>query len=424
MSTEMVRATIKSADATYEGILIQEKEGLYVLKLDSGYNIGIDKKNVKSIKKGATVKTVKLPVKKYSSGKKPRVSILLTGGTVASKVDYVTGAVVAQFTPESIGELFPEAAEMAEIDIKFIGNHMSENFRFSTYNLIGKAIHAELKKKPHGIIIAMGTDTLHYASAAINFMFPNVGTPILFVASQRSSDRPSSDAALNLLSAVRLITKSDFGGVGVVMHETLDDNSCLLLRATNCRKMHTSRRDAFRPVNQSAWASIKSDGSVDWIAKIYPKRAETKEEKLKLFKEDLKIGLIKAYPNMHAAMLAPFTKYDGLVIEGLGIGHLTLSDYPENEEIAKAIASLAKKIPVALAPQTIYGRIDMDVYSEGRKAKTLGILGNQCDMTPEVAYIKLAWLLSTEPKRVKELYSKNLVGEISEYSTVQGYHEF
>jgi len=68
--------------------------------------------------------------------------------------------------------------------------------------------------------------------------------PIVFVGSQRSADRPSSDNAMNAVCAAAAAT-SDLGEVAVVMHAPR-----MMTRVpstgTRVRKMHSSRRDAFR----------------------------------------------------------------------------------------------------------------------------------------------------------------------------------
>jgi glutamyl-tRNA(Gln) amidotransferase subunit D len=419
---EMKRATLETKDASYEGILIQEKEGFYVLKLESGYNIGIKKEHVTKIT--ATPfepKTAKTLAPSHDPSK-PTVTIILTGGTIASRVNYQTGGVSAQFTAESIYELFPEIKEIANLDMKLVGNIMSENMRFENYNSIAKGIYEAMQTNTKGIIVAHGTDTLHYTSAALSFMFPKPPIPIILTASQRSSDRPSSDAALNLISSVRLICETDFAGVGVVMHESTDDTACVLLRGVACRKMHSTRRDAFKPINQYAWARIPLKEEIEFISD-YPKGSDEKIEKPKMFDPELKIGILKTYPNMHSDVLKPYEKYDGLIIEGTGIGHVPIGDSKENEEFAKALGDIAKKIPVAMALQTIYGRVCMNMYTNSRKAMALGLIGNDTNMTPETAFIKLAWCISNYPDKVKEKYHENLAGEMSEYSTMKGYAE-
>ncbi|MBW2969024.1 Glu-tRNA(Gln) amidotransferase subunit GatD [Candidatus Woesearchaeota archaeon] len=415
------RVKIITSEQDITGILMPEEKEFIVLKMDTGYNIGIDKKRVREISllSHPSKKETEIPKAQPKPGL-PKISILHTGGTIASKVDYSTGGVVAQFEPEKILEMFPELREIANIDSRLICNIMSENIRFGHYNIIAHEIKKEIEKGAEGIIITQGTDTIHYTGAALSFMLSDLGIPVIIVGAQRSSDRGSSDAALNLLSAALFITASkSFSGVAVCMHETEEDTTCLILPGTKCRKMHSSRRDAFKPINSEPWARIDfKKRKVDYMRTDFIKRS-AKIPEIREFKENLEIGILKTYPNMFADAVLAFKKYDGLIIEGTGLGHAPIMEIDsltkEHTKIYSAIKELIDNDTiVALTTQTIYGEINMNVYSPGRKLLDIGILGNYSDMTTETAFIKLAWLLSNYPKhKVCEMFSKNLTGEIS-----------
>ena len=226
---------------------------------------------------------------------------------------------------------------------------------------------------------------------------------------------------MNLLSAAHFITKSNFAGVAICMHENPNDDTCIILPACKTRKMHTSRRDAFRPINALPFARVNvKNKKIEFISE-YEKKDKKKKISLKLFNEKIKIGLLKPHIQMFASEILAYKNFDGLVIELLGIGHvpsMKVDEFTkENEKIIKAIKDLAHKMPVVVAPQTIYGRINMNVYTPGRQLIEAGVIGNYTDMTSETAFIKLAWLLSNYKKQeVKELFGKNLRGEISDRS--------
>ncbi|MAG39125.1 Glu-tRNA(Gln) amidotransferase GatDE subunit D [Candidatus Woesearchaeota archaeon] len=402
-----------------EGVLMPEEKGFVNIKLISGYNIGLNKRNVKKIvlvkakKKDKKVK--KIVVKKKNI---PTISILHTGGTIASKVDYETGAVLAKFEPEELMDLFPEIKNLANINSRLIANIMSEDMRFSHYNLLAKKVAKEIKKGVKGVIITHGTDTLHYTSAALSFILKNLPVPILFVGAQRSSDRGSSDSALNLISAVTFITNTDYRGVAICMHENTDDKNSFVINGCKARKMHSSRRDAFRPINSGLIARVNNEKKNI----KYFKKSNLKKGKfcLKLFNDKLKVGLLKLHTNMFSEEFLVFKNFNGLVIEGTGLGHAPITEQDlatkEHSKILGAVKLLAKKMPVVMTSQTIYGRVNMNVYSPGRKLQDAGVFGSYADMTSETAFIKLVWLLSNHKKDVKKLFSKNLRGEISERS--------
>jgi len=410
-----------------EGVLMPEEDPKFIfVKLDNGYNIGLKKNMIKKIevvnKKGKAKETSKKVSKKKDL---PTISILHTGGTIASKVDYSTGAVIAKFTEDDILNMFPEIKNLANIRSNLIRNMQSEMIRFPHYNILIKAVVDEAKKGVDGIILTQGTDTIHYTSAALAFGLEDLGIPVIIVGSQRSSDRGSTDSAMNLLSAAMFITQTDFSGVAVCMHENTNDKTCWVLPACKVRKMHTSRRDAFRPINATAIARIDFEKKKIAFISDYNKKDKKKKIKPKLFNEKLKIGLIKPHVHMFASEFESYKRFDGLVVELFGIGHIPSMKVDEftgeNENILKAVKTLAKKIPIVVAPQTLYGRIDMNVYSPGRQLIEAGFIGNYTDMTPETAFIKLAWLLSNHKKDAKKLFGKNLRGEISERSEKETY---
>ncbi|MBU4284156.1 MAG: Glu-tRNA(Gln) amidotransferase subunit GatD [Nanoarchaeota archaeon] len=416
---------VETKDKKLNGILMpvpETEKDIVILKLESGYNIGIDKKNIKAIKLVKTFERKKEKTAEVKLNKKlPTISILHTGGTIASKVDYKTGAVSAKFSPSEIIDMFPELKKIANIKSRKIASMQSEMMRFVHYNLMAKEIEKEVKKGVNGIIITHGTDTMHYTSAALSFILEDLPVPVILVGSQRSSDRGSTDAGLNLVSACYFIANSDFADVAICMHENLNDESCLILPALKTRKMHTSRRDAFRPINTTPIARVNfNEKNISFMKKDYDKKNKNKKLNLKLFNEKTRVGLIKTHTNMFAEEFLAYKDFDGLVIEGTGLGHLPneeIDEYTkENKKIFNSLKEMIKKgLIVVMSSQAIYGRLQMNVYTPMRELQEIGVLGHLSDMTAETTFIKLAWLLSNYKKEeVKQLITKNLKGEISE----------
>lgn len=404
---------------TKEGVFVNELNEFIYIKLKSGYNIGVKKTRIKTsklIEEKKELKTTKTETK--HNKKLPNISILHTGGTVASKVDYSTGAVIAQFSEQEILHLFPEIKEIANITSKLVGNMQSEMMRFAHYNILAKAVKEEAEQGADGVIITHGTDTMHFTSAAMTFALENLGIPVLLVGSQRSSDRPSTDAANNLICATTFIANSNFSGVGICMHEGTNDNSCIVLSGVKAKKLHTSRRNAFKGVNSKPLARITIENKKITLLSDFNKKDKKNKIVIKPFKEDLKIGILQPHTQMFAEEILAYKNFDGLVVELLGIGHLPtmkVDKYTdENEKIIEAIKLLSKKMPVVASAQTVFGRIDMNVYSPGKQLLEAGIIGNYSDIHTETAFIKLAWLLSNYKKEeIKELFEKNLRGELT-----------
>lgn len=414
---------IKTISETVKGILMPSPdEKVVLLKLDNGYNLGFDRKDVLSIK-------LLEEKKEKSSGTEPKITskknlktivILHTGGTIASKVDYESGAVTAKFNAEDLLGMFPELGEIANIETELVSNMMSEDMLFSNYQKIAECIAHHAKKDIAGIIIGHGTDTLGFTAAALAFIFEKINIPIILVGSQRSSDRGSTDAAMNLISAAEFITKTNFSGVAICMHHSASDDFCAILPPTKTRKMHTSRRDAFKAINAQPIALVDYEKrKVEFLIKDYSKRSKDKEI---IFKDGFneKVGLLKVHPNLDPKLFKFFAEnYEAFVLEGTGLGHAptnlgkNLKNYETLQEFIK------KGGIVAITSQCLYGAVHPSVYTNLRRLSEIGCLFCE-DMLPETAYIKLAWLLGNYPKeKVKELMATNLRGEIDITRTYQ-----
>ncbi len=424
------RISIDFDGKKYEGLLMPKTEvgdcNSVVVKRDDGYNIGIKYSKKMMIKKLG----MKKPKVKQKTGKikhepkKPVISILHTGGTFASKVSYATGGVVAKFEPEELVGMFPELWDVANIKTRLIRNMFSEDMVFEHYVLMAKEIEKEIKTGVDGIIITHGTDTLGYTGAALSFMLKDLPVPVILVGAQKSSDRGSTDAAMNIICAANFITNTDFSEVGVCMHGSMDDSTVFVNPATKTRKMHASRRDAFRPVNAIPWALVDyNTGKIKFLRKDYTKKDKKRELKVKS-KMEKKVALLKIHPSFDYRIIDFLTKqkYKGLVLEGTGLGHAQINEIDEfTKSNKKLFQSLSKFIKsggvIVMVSQTLYGRVNMNVYETGHRLQQIGVVPGE-DMLPETAYVKLAWLLANYPKeKAKDLIRKNIAGEISERTT-------
>ena len=376
---------VHTKEQVYEGILLPRPEifddDCTILKLDNGYNIGIENKRIEKIE--VVEKHQKKKEERHKIEHKeglPNISILHTGGTIASKVDYRSGGVVAAFSPEDIVSMFPELAEIANIDSELIANMWSDDLRFPHFKLIAKVIEKKLKEGVDGIIIGMGTDNLAVASAALTFIVEQTPVPIILVGAQRSSDRGSSDAGMNLICAAEFIAKTDFAGVAICMHEHSDDKTCAVLPPTKTKKLHSSRRDAFKPVNAKPFARIFPDRIE--VLSDYNTRKNGKKVKTDAKFSD-KVALVKVYPGQKPEILDFYLKqkYKGIVLEASGLGHVP-TQRSRNSWIKKLKEVQKKGVTICITSQTIYGRVDPFVYSNGRELLKTGIIGIKVAIMP------------------------------------------
>ncbi len=432
------RIVLKKGKNIFEGLLMPGFADTIIIKLDNGYNIGIKFESGTKIEKSKNHEPKKImEEEKFELGgslkaaeqkpdkSKPTISILHTGGTIASRVDYRTGGVVSKFSPEDLLAMFPELTQMANIKTRLVFSMFSEDMQFAHHQILAKEIAKEMESGADGIIVTHGTDTMHYTSAALAFMLQNLPVPVIFVGAQRSSDRGSTDAAQNLLSAAYFIANSDFSGVAICLHENTSDGSCLILPATKSRKMHASRRDAFKPINAAPWARVNFlDKKTEFMKKDYVKSDKKRKIEMKTKMEE-NVALVKISPNFDSSLIDFFSKkkYKGLVLEGTGMGHapVTLLDKytKRNQELFISLKKAIKNgMVVCMASQTLYGRVNMNIYSTGRDLLNIGVIPCE-DMLPETAFIKLAWLLGNFPKEeAKKMVGKNICGEISERTEV------
>jgi glutamyl-tRNA(Gln) amidotransferase subunit D len=386
-----------------------------IVKLKSGYNIGISFENVRLTKIASSGGEVKFPAAKLTqNGNLPKVSLLFTGGTIGSKVDYKTGGVHPLIKPEELFYDVPELSKIARIEVKNPFSIFSEDMSHKEWAMLAEEVAKELDNGARGVVIAMGTDTMHYASAALSFMLENLNSPVVITGAQRSSDRGSSDAFMNLTCAVQIAAKSDIAEVGICMHSSSSDDNCHFLRGTKARKMHSTRRDAFRPINCTPIAKISHDGSIEYTSQY--KKIGNGKIKVRKGYED-KVALIKIYPGSDPKVIDLYLNqgYKGIIIEGTGLGHAPLSPANAGNSWEGHIEKAVKGgVIIGMTSQTIYGRVNPNVYSTARKIAALGVIYCE-DMMPETALVKLGWLLGNHDKETAEkLLNKNLVGEISQ----------
>lgn len=416
------RIKITKGKTSYEGILMPRIEfgdtSSLVIKLGNGYNIGI--KYEKGVKLTKIRTEWRLPkkekvVKKVVFDKNlPTISIIGTGGTIASRIDYRTGGVYASFSAEDIVNQIPDLKEIANIKCEQVMEIMSEDMLPENWVEIAKAVAKEINSGSKGVIVAHGTDTLHFTSAALSFILQDLPVPVAIVGSQRSSDRGSSDTVMNVSCAANFVANSDVAEVCVVMHATMSDDYCYVIRGTKCRKLHTSRRDAFRSINEIPIAKVSwEDKKIEILNENYRRRSDKKvkvDDKL-----ETKVALIKFYPGLEPEIFDFYIEknYKGFVIEGTGLGHVaTFNRLTLIPAIEKAI-NLG--IPVVMTSQTLYGRVHPTIYRNLRELSKRRVIFAE-DMLPEVAYVKLMHVL---PKckgieDVKKLMLTNLAGEITE----------
>jgi len=413
---DVVRISLSSGEEIKAIIMPCDEKNFLLVKLDSGYNVGIAKEAIKNIEKIGKTQLEKFPEAKIESKAEKNIVVIIAGGTISSRVDYTTGAVSSLMKPENLLFLVPELSNIANIKIDFAFSVLSENINAEHWKILAKKVEKWLNDESiHGIIITHGTDTLHYTSSALSFMLKNVNKPIVITYAQRSSDRPSTDAILNL-KASAYVALSDIAEVVVVGHGSIEDKFCYVLRGTKVRKMHTSRRDTFRPINALPIAKVFDDGRIE-IMSEYKHKGSVKEKPYADINLEEKVALIKFYPNSDPSILDFYANkgYKGIIIEATGMGHVCVDG---KKSWLEKIKKYSKKILICFAPQTLYGSLNPYVYATARKLQEAGVVFLK-DILPETAFVKLSYVLgkTKDLEKAKTLMLENLANEFSERET-------
>jgi glutamyl-tRNA(Gln) amidotransferase subunit D len=413
---------IESTRGVFTGTILPRSENdddrHIVLKISTGYNIGINVNTIQGMEElGYKKAAYQIPEKEFPySDTKPNVKLLGTGGTIASRLDYRTGAVIPAFSPGELYGAVPELADICNITTEKLFAVFSENMGPEQYKALASAIGKEIEKGIDGIIIGHGTDTLHHTAAALTYMIQNPPVPIILVGSQRSSDRPSSDAALNLMHAAFAAGHSNIAEVLVCMFGPTSDDYGFLHRGTRVRKMHSSYRSTFRTVGDIPVAKVTRNSIEPFKETFNSRRTDKKVSILPFFEE--KVTLVYYYPNMQPDMIDSLVTngYKGIVIAGTGLGHVNKPLYPAIERAVK------KGVAIYMTVQTLWGYVHMYVYDTGRDLLAKGVIPAE-NMLPEVAYIKLGWALgqTDDLAKVKDIMLTPTNDDITEREPYNGY---
>ena len=416
---------VESSKGRFSGIILPRSETSddqhIVLKMVSGYNVGLRADSITAItEKGRREAHYKIPEREFPTDAfKPNVTLFGTGGTIASRLDYRTGAVIPAFSPGELYGSVPELAEICNLKTEKLFGVFSENMGPEQYTTLAARIGDEIEKGVKGVVIGHGTDTMHHTASILTFMVQDSPIPIVMGGSQRSSDRPSSDAAANLINAVKAAAESDIAEVMVCMFGPTSDQYCLLHRGTRVRKMHSSYRSTFRTLGDIPIAMIDSK-KITPLREDYQRRREDRMVTITPTFEE-RVTILYYYPNMHPDIIDAMVDrgYRGIVIAGTGLGHV---NKPLYESIRRATN---KGVHIYMTVQTLWGYVQMYVYETGREIMELGVVPAS-NMLPETAYMKLCWTLGQTDDRdaVRNIMLEPVCGETTDREPYNGYLVF
>jgi glutamyl-tRNA(Gln) amidotransferase subunit D len=415
-----VRAT-NDAGSVFEGVVLPRSETLddehVVLKLKTGYNVGLHVDRIVRLEEvGYREAVYKIPDKEFPFRPDlPKVTLLGTGGTIASRLDYRTGAVIPAFTPGELYGAVPELADIANLTTKKLFGVFSENMAKEQFVVLAEAIGREIEAGTDGIVVGHGTDVMGHTAAVLSFMVQDPPVPIVMVGSQRSSDRPSSDAARNLIHAVRAAGQGDIAEVVICMFGPTSDRYALLHRGTRCRKMHSSYRSTFRTIGDIPLAMVGEE--FRYLKDDYQRRDASRKVRVNTAYED-RTTILYYYPGMSPDVVDALVEkgYRGVVVAGTGLGHVNKPLYPALKRAIEA------GVHVVMTVQTLWGYAQMYVYDTGRDLLDIGVVPLD-NMLPETALMKLSWVLgqTDEHDNVLRMMRTPVNGEITDREPHNGY---
>ncbi|MEM2940525.1 MAG: Glu-tRNA(Gln) amidotransferase subunit GatD [Thermoproteota archaeon] len=426
------RIRLKRSDIVLEGILLPREEvdfgdsDVLVIKLDNGYNVGfkLDGGEIMKLQGSVELGRFKALEKVEQDKTLPPVSIFSTGGTISARIDYYTGGVSMLFTPEEIFYNVPEVLKTAYLRrVERLFSLASEDMAYREWSTIARKTAESLGEGDTGVLILHGTDTMHYTSAALSFMLRGLNAPVIIVGSQRSSDRGSRDSDMNIICGLHAATKMNLGEVAICMHAESGDTFNYLIRGTRARKMHSMRRDAFKPVNSPPLAKVWPDGRIEMVEKEFRQRSKDPPTVDDVFEP--KTAIVKAYPGSNPEIIDFLVDkgYKGIVIEGTGMGHVPTEPLEKRLSwVGSVKRGLENGVVIAMTTQCVFGRVNPYVYRNARIMVKLGVTYCE-DMISEVAYVKLGWLLGHgfDNETVKKLMLHSFAGEISKRSLYSTY---
>jgi glutamyl-tRNA(Gln) amidotransferase subunit D len=409
------------AGSVFEGVILPRSETLddehVVLKLKTGYNVGLHVDRITRFEEvGYKEAVYRIPDQEFPIRHDlPKVTLLGTGGTIASRLDYRTGAVIPAFTPGELYGAVPELAELANLTTKKLFGVFSENMAKEHFVALAEAVGQEIEAGADGIVVGHGTDVMGHTAAILSFMVQDTPVPIVMVGSQRSSDRPSSDAARNLIHAVRAAGEGNIAEVQICMFGPTSDQYALLHRGTRCRKMHSSYRSTFRTIGDIPLAMVGEE--FQYLSEDYRRRDRSRKVRVNPAYDD-RTTILYYYPGMKPDVVDALVEkgYRGIVVAGTGLGHVNKPLFPA---LKRAVAA---GVHVVMTVQTLWGYAQMYVYDTGRDLLELGVVPLD-NMLPETALMKLSWVLgqTDDHDEVLRMMRDPVNGEVTPREPHNGY---
>lgn len=325
---------------------------------------------------------------------KKRILLIGTGGTIASEMS--EEGLAPELNTEQLLQFVPEIGALCRVDCVQLCSLDSTNIRPEHWLRIAETLRQQYDAYD-GFVICHGTDTMAYTAAALSYLVQGSPKPIVLTGAQKPIWFDGTDSKRNLTDAF-LYACQGGGGVQIVF------NGQVIL-GTRARKTCSKSFQAFSSVNHPDLAVLRDGTLLQYI------RCECRERPVFYDTLDAKVGLLKLTPGVSGAVAAfLLEQYDGLILEGFGVGGLPQYDglYEQVERAA------ARGRLIVMTTQVPNEGSDLKVYQVGGRLKnTLRVL-EAYDMTTEAALAKLMWILgqTRDFDRAAELFYQPVARDI------------
>ncbi len=323
----------------------------------------------------------------------PNITVLSTGGTIASTKDSDSGAASPSKQGAELVEAVPAVSAYGDISVRAVTQVPSFDMSLDGITAIGDAAAEAADAGADGVVVTHGTDTMEESAYALD-LTRELTPPVVFTGAQRRPDEHSADGAANLLAAVRAASHERLQGEGGV-YVAFDSE---LHAAYDVTKGHTSALGTFVSPDTGPVASFSREG----VRLHRPPGSHS--DALPVDRTDADVAIVKSAAGVgrRGVDAALNAGVDGVVVEGTGLGNATAA-------IGDAVADAVRVgVPVVVASRC-QGGSTAPVYGTGGGGRTLVDHGAvQAGALPaHKARLKLAFLCAaghTSPAAVAERF--------------------
>ena len=330
------------------------------------------------------------------SGKKPKVVIVATGGTIAgaakseTEAGYKSGAVGVDILIEAV----PSLKDLAVVTGEQVASIGSQDMNDEVWLTLAKKVN-EILAKPdvNGVAITHGTDTMEETSYFLNLVVKS-DKPVVLTGSMRPSTAMSADGPLNIYNAVAIAADPAARGRGVLV--AVDDD---IISGHDIVKTH-STDVATMKAGEAGLIGASLFGKNTWYrmpTEVHTSKSEFSTSGVTALP---RVDIIYAHANMSPDIITSAVEHGakGLVIAGVGDGNMTA---PSVEALKGAIA---KGVVVVRSSRTNGGIIRRNIELNDDQLGTVASM----ELNPGKARVllQLALLKTQDAKKIQDYYNR------------------